>query len=184
MSWRVAFWGIPIELEMEEDKKVKMAPREDQLSDQNRTEAPDPTFTLIQRKARSRRPRSFFTNHGWRCLGFIVQKVDSSPPRISWINQTTQIEPEDLKSSHISFIEQALFQALRSLQPRPPSSLESIIVSQATFAECAASEEPCHKNELQREFIFVMQALGKMKVEVQKLVMPFMTVLRRRSLPA
>lgn len=50
--------------------------------------------------------------------------------------------------------------------------------------EWPASDEPCHKKELQREFIFVMQAFGKIKVEVQKLVMPFMTVLRRRSLPA
>lgn len=64
------------------------------------------------------------------------------------MNQATQIEPELLKSNQISLIVHSLFQALRSLQPRPPSSLDNVIVSQATLAEWLPSVEPCHKKAL------------------------------------
>lgn len=57
-------------------------------------------------------------------------------------------------------------------------------MSHATLAEWLPSELPCHKKLLQREFILSIQALGIINVEVQKLVIPSMTVLISRSLPA
>ena len=84
----------------------------------------------------------------------------------------------------MSFNEHAVFQEIRSLHPRPPSSLERVTVSHATLAEWLPSAEPCHKKEPQRESIFLMHALGSTKVDDQKLVIPAMTVLIINSLPA
>lgn len=114
----------------------------------------------------------------------MVQKLERSPLRISRLNQTTHIAPDLENSNQISLIEHALFQARISLQPSPPSALERVTVSHATLAEWLPSELPCHKKLLQREFILSIQALGIINVEVQKLVIPSMTVLISRSLPA
>lgn len=97
--------------------------------------------------------------------------------------QATQIESDREKRSQMSFMEHALFQEIRSRQPRPPSSFARVIVSHAIRAERLPSEVPCQRKALQREFIFFMQALGRTKVELQKLVIPATTVFKRRRRP-
>lgn len=57
------------------------------------------------------------------------------PFSTAFLNQATHIDPGQVKSIHISFRMQAVFQFTRSLHPNPPSDLSRVQVSQETFAE-------------------------------------------------
>ena len=93
-------------------------------------------------------------------MSFVDQKLLTEPFKISDLNHATHIDPEQMNSNQTSFIVQALFQEIKSRQPSPPSAFASVTVSPATLAEWEPSDEPCHRNELQRELIPLMHCFG------------------------
>ena len=127
---------------------------------------------------------SLLVNQEYFFFSLVIQKLLSDPLRTSALYHATQIDPEFENRSHMSLREHALFQATRSRHPKPPSSLARVTVSHETLAEWLPSALPCHKNAPQRELIFEIHAFAKTKVEDQKLVIPAITVLSRRSRPA
>ena len=105
------------------------------------------------------------------------------PLRITSLNHATHAEPALKNNIQISLKQHALFQVWRSLIPKPPWSFVSTTVSHATLAELWLSIFPFHKNTLHREFFLFTHAFGRINAEYQKLVIPAITVLMRRSLP-
>lgn len=127
--------GTPILLEMVGVKKSSRRPNGDQLSIQKRVEAPFPTFILIHGYTISLRRSSLFAIQECRWFTLLVQKFPSDPFSTSSLYQATHKEPELQKRIQISLMMVALFQTAKSLQFRPPSAFESVIVSHETRAE-------------------------------------------------